>query len=235
MGRPKNSEGRDTRQEILDAALELFAENGFFGTSMREIARAVGVRESAIYHHFANKEALFEGIINEAGTDAVSTVGVIFEQSKDADLRTLLERVAIAAMERFSTIKQRKFFRVILSDGVRMAAQGKLDVERVTGMPRQQMMSFVRQLWDRGAIRSTTFEMAVVEFMAPMLAWRMLLAAVPSHPLVTDYKGYARQHVDHYLRAVAPEALQTSSHKPSDRSDTPSSEQSKPPARRRKP
>ena len=38
-GRPKASEARDTRAEILDVALELFADKGFYGVSIREVAR----------------------------------------------------------------------------------------------------------------------------------------------------------------------------------------------------
>ena len=46
------------RPEIVRAALSLFAEQGINGTSMREIAEAAGVREAAIYRHFAGKEEL---------------------------------------------------------------------------------------------------------------------------------------------------------------------------------
>ena len=52
------SEDASTRQRILDAALELFARQGFAATSVRELARAVGLRESSLYNHFAGKEAM---------------------------------------------------------------------------------------------------------------------------------------------------------------------------------
>ena len=63
MARPKNADGQRTRQAILDAALELFADKGYFGTSLRDVATAVGVRESALYNYFKSKEALFDALI----------------------------------------------------------------------------------------------------------------------------------------------------------------------------
>ena len=42
---------------------ELFADKGYFGTSLRDVATAVGVRESALYNYFKSKEALFDALI----------------------------------------------------------------------------------------------------------------------------------------------------------------------------
>ena len=61
MARPRNADGQRTRQAILDAALDLFSEKGYFGTSLRDVATAVGVRESALYNYFAGKDALRQG------------------------------------------------------------------------------------------------------------------------------------------------------------------------------
>jgi AcrR family transcriptional regulator len=62
---PENTEfqkGGNTKALIEDAAMELFAEQGYKGTSVRKIASKVGIRESALYNHFANKEAIFMAI-----------------------------------------------------------------------------------------------------------------------------------------------------------------------------
>ena len=53
----------DTKEKILETALELFSQRGFDGTSMREIARALGIRESSLYNHFAGKQAIFDAIV----------------------------------------------------------------------------------------------------------------------------------------------------------------------------
>lgn len=50
-----------TRQKLLDAALEAFSENGFKGTSTRDIAERAGVHHPLITYHFKNKEELWAG------------------------------------------------------------------------------------------------------------------------------------------------------------------------------
>jgi len=48
-----------TKNKILKAATALFSELGYKGTSVRKIASSVGIRESALYNHFKNKEEIF--------------------------------------------------------------------------------------------------------------------------------------------------------------------------------
>ena len=54
-----------TREKIIEVSLELFAKRGFSGVSVRDIASAVGVRESALYKHFKNKQDILDKIIVE--------------------------------------------------------------------------------------------------------------------------------------------------------------------------
>ena len=53
-----------TRERILNCALKLFAQRGFGEVSVREIARDGGVRESALYKHFKNKQDIFNSILD---------------------------------------------------------------------------------------------------------------------------------------------------------------------------
>ena len=50
--------GSELRDQVLDTALRLFSERGYFNTSIHDIRRAAGVSIGAIYHHFGNKETL---------------------------------------------------------------------------------------------------------------------------------------------------------------------------------
>ena len=53
----------DTKQIILDKALELFAARGYDAVSVGEIADAVGIRAPSLYHHYPGKQAIFNAIV----------------------------------------------------------------------------------------------------------------------------------------------------------------------------
>ncbi|MCK6585310.1 MAG: TetR/AcrR family transcriptional regulator [Anaerolineales bacterium] len=63
MPRDKLKKGEATRLAIEDAAIELFMEQGYHATSMRQIADKVGLALGGIYNHFASKDEIFEAII----------------------------------------------------------------------------------------------------------------------------------------------------------------------------
>jgi AcrR family transcriptional regulator len=65
MQNPKaNQTKKPTKERIFEVSLNLFAEKGYDGVSVREIAREVGIRESSIYNHYKNKEAILDAIID---------------------------------------------------------------------------------------------------------------------------------------------------------------------------
>lgn len=55
--------GKSTREIIFETAVNLFSENGYHGTSMRDIARRVGIKESSIYNHYSGKKAILEAVL----------------------------------------------------------------------------------------------------------------------------------------------------------------------------
>lgn len=67
-GRPrlstKKRPGETAREEILDAAAELFTTRGYTNTSTRMIADAVGMRQASLYHHFSNKDELLDALLS---------------------------------------------------------------------------------------------------------------------------------------------------------------------------
>jgi AcrR family transcriptional regulator len=75
---PDPSTHVDTRQRILDVALDLFIEKGFDGTSLREIAERLGVTKAALYYYFESKDDILLALhmrIHEFGQQAFLSMG----------------------------------------------------------------------------------------------------------------------------------------------------------------
>jgi AcrR family transcriptional regulator len=62
---PKGEAATPTRERIVLAAIAGFAARGYSGTSVRDIAAAVGISEAAIYRHFPGKEAVLDAVLEE--------------------------------------------------------------------------------------------------------------------------------------------------------------------------
>jgi AcrR family transcriptional regulator len=86
-GRPAGMSGDRTRERVVGAALETFAEQGFAGSSVRDIARKARIRVSSLYHYFPSKEALYEAVLAKLQDEVRTlTFGVI---SQSPDLRAM--------------------------------------------------------------------------------------------------------------------------------------------------
>lgn len=53
----------DTKERILETALELFAQNGYLGTSMNDIAQQLGFTKAALYKHYTSKQEILDRIV----------------------------------------------------------------------------------------------------------------------------------------------------------------------------
>lgn len=54
----------ETKERILGVSLDLFSQRGYSAVSIRDICKEVGIKESSIYYHFKNKQAVFEELLN---------------------------------------------------------------------------------------------------------------------------------------------------------------------------
>lgn len=67
----------DTKQKILDEALTLFSQKGYANVFVGEIARKVGIKAPSLYKHFKNKQAIFDGIIEEMQKQFMKTADLL--------------------------------------------------------------------------------------------------------------------------------------------------------------
>jgi AcrR family transcriptional regulator len=72
-----------TRAALLDEATTLFAERGYAGTSLEDVASASHVTRGAVYHHFASKQALFEAVLDRHEERATAEIAAAAATATD--------------------------------------------------------------------------------------------------------------------------------------------------------
>ena len=78
---PPSTKGERTANRILDAAQALFADRGYDGTTLRQIAAAAGLREPGLYNHFASKQDLYEAVLSRAISPLIEAVALKLDQA----------------------------------------------------------------------------------------------------------------------------------------------------------
>lgn len=77
----KRSDGVRRREQILQAAAELFSQRGYEATGIDEVADAVGITGSAIYRHFSAKDDLFQQVLARAVSSRIQQTAAIVEEA----------------------------------------------------------------------------------------------------------------------------------------------------------
>jgi AcrR family transcriptional regulator len=75
----KRMTGQERRQQLLDIGRRLFAERGFEGTSIEEIAAQAGVSKPVVYEHFGGKEGLYAVVVDREVERLTITTAMLFE------------------------------------------------------------------------------------------------------------------------------------------------------------
>src|SRR5215467_9520148 len=202
MARPQNASGERTRQAILEAALNLFAERGFFGTSIRDIAGAVGITESAIYNYFPGKTELFEALFS-AEQESVMQMLSTLKREPIHDARATLTSLALFVVAQSTEPSQQQLFRIFLSDGVRLARDGRIHLLASISNRYTTLQDLMRRLVRNGALRRADPEQLASEFIGPLLLWRLMKAIGSDFAIVRNPEAFARRHVEHFLNGAA--------------------------------
>ena len=77
------TKGSKTKEKILKTALKLFSTKGYKATTVRDIAGAMNIKQSALYNHFKNKDEILETLVSELNTSAIVT---IFDDKESSEL-----------------------------------------------------------------------------------------------------------------------------------------------------
>ena len=130
------AEGQDTKTLILLVAQRRFAENGFSGTSLNDIADEVGIRRPSLLYHFPSKEALYNAVVGASFADWVT----LTEDAVANEMRQGWAQVELVLRSAFQFFEEHPEF-------VRLLRREAIDGGPILSA---QLSNALRPMFDRG-------------------------------------------------------------------------------------
>ena len=164
----------DTKDRILETALELFARNGYLGTSMSDIAARLGITKAALYKHYAGKQEILERIVermdrmDKERAEAYEMPETAPDGFAEAYLHTPAEKIRAYSRAQFDHWTREPFsanFRRMLTlEQYRDPELARLHRDYLAGGPLEYMAAIFRKLTNSGG---AAMQLAL-EFYGPM-------------------------------------------------------------------
>lgn len=195
----------NTRQEILEASLELFSFQGFEATSISQIADAVGIRKASLYSHFESKQAILDALVDEVLAQYAKN-SLFAHPHWDSLPGTPDEAVRMIAGQ----------LRYILHDPAISRARKLLVIEQFRNPELAQMQTrqnyadvlayfteLVKRLGARGVLREDDAELMAAQLCLPITVWINLCDREPERE--AEVMALVERHIRRFFRLYEPE------------------------------
>ena len=183
-----------TREKILQAALQVFAEKGYHRAAVDDIVRVSATSKGGVYHHFPNKEALFLALVDEFSAHLARAVALAIASSHGALAK--VEAALRAGLETFAG--HRDLARILLLESVSLGAAYEAKRAEVHGRFAALIQAHLDEAAAEGAIPPLDTRVAT-------LAW---LGAV--NELVIQWLAGGEPHLlDRVVPALTPMLLRS--------------------------
>ncbi|HEX9626501.1 MAG TPA: TetR/AcrR family transcriptional regulator [Acidiferrobacterales bacterium] len=198
--------GVDTRERILLAAEQLFAEAGFDVTSMSAIAARAGVSKANVFHHFTTKHDLYFAVLRAACRDSCAQLGAL--DDTQLPLAEGLERFARSHLGKMLEHEPvaRLVLRELLSEGG--ARRGQELAEQVYGENFGRFVALLRRGQERGELRADVDPAMVATLLIGANVFffegRTVLRHFGEVDFADDPGRYSGMLVDLLLRGILP-------------------------------
>ena len=173
-------EKSNTREEIVEAALELFAVNGYEATSISQLADAVGIRKASLYSHFAGKQDILDTVIE---TVLKGYAGhSIFARADWDDPEFTKDMTGMTAEDAARLIRGQlryilhdphisKGRKLLVIEQFRNAELAELQTKQNYADVLNYFMGMMRFLIREGALRDDDPEIMAAQFSSPITVW----------------------------------------------------------------
>lgn len=180
-------EGRPMRENILAAAVQLFAEYGYHAAPLRDIARIAGIQAASIYHHYPNKQSLLVEIMETHMQRLLSAIEHIV-QTDDDPLQRL--HSAIASHIRLHTSYKDEFF--IIDTEIRaLEGENRSYIISLRKKYEAQLQEIIRDGMERGTFRQSDVKVssyAIIAMCTEVATWFRADGRLTVQQVITIYR-----------------------------------------------
>ncbi len=203
---------KSTKQKILDTSLKLFASNGYKATTVREIAKAIGIEQSALYNHFKNKDEILETIINDLASLLIANIFQEINADPDAYkqgkslLHSISNKFKLISFDNQNDSLFRLMMQEIFSNGkIRDIYNESLFQENV-----KKLSGLLFMMMQEDMIRSSDPLMLAHEFFAPLFFYQMEVSLLKVDKKSTSsIVSLFEKHVDFFWDSIKIEKKDT--------------------------
>lgn len=161
-----------TRERILDETLTLFAENGYDGTSVEQIAEKVGIKAPSLYNHFKGKEDILNTLIDIAesryeelfGSD--NNIGRL-PGSKEEFIRSEVQRVSFTVHDPMI----RRIRKFLVREQFRNERFAEITTNHQLNGVRRMYTKIIEGMMSKGLFRNDDPELLAIELISPVALW----------------------------------------------------------------
>jgi AcrR family transcriptional regulator len=197
------TKGESTREEILNVSLELFSKNGFAGTSVRQIARGVGIRESGIYNHFSSKNDIFKEISNNFKSSATGSNLLnddLIEQLDDP--YKFLNDFCEKLITLWNNKNERRFIRLLLMEQYSESSQKITTLNEYMNEARSMWWMIFDELIKHSLIKENDAKVVANEFISPLYMIRIEHMAEETNNNLKEIFDMVHNHIDFFFDSI---------------------------------
>jgi len=184
-----------TKEKILDAALTLFAENGYDGTSVEQIAGIVGIKAPSLYKHYKGKEDILNALIESAEKRYEEMFGSEHNigklpQSREEFIKVTMERISFTMRD--PIIRKTRMF--LVQEQFRNERISEVTTRHQLDGIQRMFAKIIKGMMDEGMVVEDDPELLAVELTAPAVL------QIARSDRQSQYEGECLAYIEKHLR-----------------------------------
>lgn len=179
---PSPHKTAQTRQAVAQAALQLFLERGYRETRISDVATRAGVAKGTVYLHFADKQALFAGVISDVLDQRVEVL-TASQPAPDEPIRDFLSRSITPLLTTIENSPWLRLLRLVMTEGSAAPEIAVVHRQRVLDPLATQIRQWALVAADRGELSSDALQRIPLLLLSPAILATLWNGLYPDDPM----------------------------------------------------